>query len=184
MTRRCLLAAPLAPFAALLLAACSPMRMPEGAAAKAADYPVSPTLAPSDAAPNDLESQIAALGAAEAQLDRAIHRRAPGEAEERVSKKEETSPVVPIDPSKPPPKAAMREGQKDVRAGSDGAAVADPCATACSALSSMERAAKHLCDLTGDADSRCDNARSRVSGAAERVNASCPVCPGSRGATP
>lgn len=53
----------------------------------------------------------------------------------------------------------------------------NPCATACSALASMQRATDHLCGLTGDADARCSNARSRVQGARERVTDSCTCGP-------
>lgn len=49
----------------------------------------------------------------------------------------------------------------------------DPCFSACRALASMTRATAHLCGLTGDADPRCDSARSRLQGARERVEGSC-----------
>lgn len=55
-------------------------------------------------------------------------------------------------------------------------AATDPCAVACKALASMERAATYLCDLAGDTDARCTNARARVHGAGERVHAACPAC--------
>ncbi|WP_437683175.1 hypothetical protein [Sorangium sp. So ce131] len=53
---------------------------------------------------------------------------------------------------------------------------APPCETACRALASMERAAQHLCGLSGDADQRCDAARTRVKSATDRVEAQCPRC--------
>ena len=53
----------------------------------------------------------------------------------------------------------------------------DPCFSACRALASMTRATAHLCDLAGDADPRCDNARSRLRGARERVEGSCACGP-------
>lgn len=53
----------------------------------------------------------------------------------------------------------------------------DPCFSACRALASMSRATAHLCDLAGDADPRCDNARSRLRGARERVEGSCACGP-------
>jgi hypothetical protein len=170
MTRRRHLAAPLAPLAALLLTACAssaaktPAASSADAAPSSADRP--------EAALNDLEGQIAALGAAEAQLDRAI-RRPPADSVGKDSKKEEQERA-------PTPGTPMKSGQagaqKAYRAGADDLAGADPCVTACSALSSMERAARHLCDLTGDGDARCGSARERVAGATERVTASCPAC--------
>ncbi|KYF83873.1 hypothetical protein BE17_29950, partial [Sorangium cellulosum] len=53
---------------------------------------------------------------------------------------------------------------------------AAPCETACRALASMSRAAQHLCGLAGDADQRCDAARTRVKSATDRVEAQCPRC--------
>lgn len=177
MTRLRLLAAPFAPVAALLLAACAAQSGAKAPSAPSADAAPARVNAPQEEALNDLEGQIAALGAAEAQLDRAI-RRQPGAASGAVPMKkaenldrERESPRAPVTP----PRAGAAEMQRAYGASADDG-TADPCATACSALSSMERSAKHLCDLTGDGDARCDNARSRVAGATERVNASCPAC--------
>lgn len=52
---------------------------------------------------------------------------------------------------------------------------ADACTTACRALSSMERAAEHLCELS-EGDERCAGAQQRVARARERVTAQCPAC--------
>ena len=52
------------------------------------------------------------------------------------------------------------------------------CPNACAALSSMERAADHLCTLAGAADARCTDARERVKNATARVHAACPACGG------
>jgi hypothetical protein len=164
MTRRRLLAAPFAPIAALLLAACAqnaPSRAPAATAADAA----APSSA--DRPRDDLEGQLAALGAAEAQLDRAMGRPPAGDSKKKEEREVEHPPTS---------KAAQSEAPKAYRAGSDDLGGADPCALACSALGSMERAVRHLCDLTGDGDAQCDNARSRVARATERVSASCPVC--------
>ena len=180
MTRRRHLAAPLAPVAALLLAACA-SSPPSAPMASAVAYAPSMGATSADAAPNDLEGQLAALDAAEAQLDLAVRGSSiaqPGSAKD-LKKKEERAGDREPSPNAPR-KSAESEAQKGVGASADSAATADPCATACSALASMERATKHLCDLTGDGDARCDSARSRVSGATERVSASCPACPGPR----
>lgn len=50
---------------------------------------------------------------------------------------------------------------------------ADPCTVACRALASMERAAGHLCGLSGDSDPTCTSARERVKAASARVAARC-----------
>jgi hypothetical protein len=177
MTRRRHLAAPLAPVAALLLAACASSKAPPPSA-PAAESTLSMTATSADAAPNDLEGQLAALGAAEAQLDLVISR-SPLAARSAVDAKKKDGNGESEAPNAPR-KAEETRAQKGVATSADSAATADPCATACSALASMERATKHLCELTGDGDARCDNARSRVSGATERVSASCPACPESR----
>ncbi len=180
MTRRRHLAAPLAPVAALLLAACA-AKPSSAPTAPSADHAPSMEATSAGSAPNDLEGQLAALGAAEAQLDLALHR-APTALHRSaidVQKNEERA-----DERSQQPRSAARPAkpaaQKGVGASADSAAPADPCAMACSALSSMERATKHLCDLTGDGDARCDSARSRVSGATARVTASCLACAESR----
>jgi hypothetical protein len=174
MTKRRHLAAPLAPVAALLLAACA-SEPPRAMMAPPVEAPSLAT-ATMSAAPNDLEGQLAALGAAETQIDLAIRRSPLAQAGSAAKdqKKEEHDERAP--PSPVTRRAEESEAQKGFRANAGDSIAADPCATACSALGSMERAAKHLCDLTGDSDARCDNARSRVSGATERVNASCPAC--------
>ncbi len=47
------------------------------------------------------------------------------------------------------------------------------CATACKALESLARAARHICDV---APEKCDEAKSRLRAAADRVHAACPQC--------
>jgi hypothetical protein len=178
MTQRRHLAAPLAPVAALLLAACA-AEPPKAMMAPAAEAPTMAT-ASTFAVASDPAGALAALGAAEAQLDLAMRRAPPAQAGSAKDQKKEELDGERTPPSKSPRRAEEPEAQKAVRMGAGDSAVADPCATACSALESMERAAKHLCDLTGDGDARCDNARSRVSGATARVSASCPACAGGR----
>ncbi|MFS8071039.1 MAG: hypothetical protein ACMG6S_32120 [Byssovorax sp.] len=175
MTRRRHLAAPLAPVAALLLAACA-AKPSSAPTAPSADHAPSMEATSAGFAPNDLEAQLAALGAAEAQLDLAVRRAPIALHRSAIDQKKEERDDERSQQPKTSARAAESEAQKGVGASADGAASADPCATACSALSSMERATKHLCDLTGDGDARCDSARSRVSGATARVTASCPAC--------
>ena len=192
MTRRRHLAAPFAPVVALLfagcasfVAGCAAQSAPVASSSTMADRAPSGAVAAADASSNDLEGQIAALGAAEAQIARAIHVSLPGMTGKDADRKKaedqerarEPSSLATASPSSPPPLKAGQSSMPGVfRAGDDGMGGADACTTACSALSSMERAARHLCNLTGDGDARCDNARSRVSGASERVMASCPAC--------
>jgi hypothetical protein len=52
------------------------------------------------------------------------------------------------------------------------------CDVACRALASMQRAAEHLCELSGEDDERCSGARTRVRSATERVREACPACAG------
>lgn len=116
-------------------------------------------------APGDLDEQLAALSEAEAQLNQVFGG--------RVEKQEEAKPAAT------PPKTSKPSGdvtgvKKDK--GAEPLAQGDACGTACSALSSMERAAVHLCGLAGEGDPRCEGARTRVRSAADRVRASCPAC--------
>lgn len=55
----------------------------------------------------------------------------------------------------------------------DGDKPADACGVACSALASMERAARHLCELAGPDEPRCQSARERVKNANDRVATHC-----------
>jgi hypothetical protein len=57
---------------------------------------------------------------------------------------------------------------------------AGDCATACHALASMERATVHLCALaaTDDDHARCQEAKTKVLVARDRVRATCGSCPG------
>jgi hypothetical protein len=188
MTRRRHLAALFAPLAALLLAACAAQNAPVAPASPSADAaPMKANALLGEAAANDLEGQIAALGAAEDQIARVMLRSAGGALKDGATKKaeeqehaREPSSLATASPTTPPPPKVGQSSAGAYRATDDGLGGADPCVTACSALSSMERATRHLCDLTGEGDARCDSARSRVSGATERVTASCPACAGSR----
>jgi hypothetical protein len=77
----------------------------------------------------------------------------------------------------------VREAGPPAKGGAPGKADArrreanDGCATACRALASMTRSADHVCSMTNDGDARCQDARTRVKGAGDRVRASCPGCP-------
>ncbi|MEO5728369.1 MAG: hypothetical protein ABI134_27765, partial [Byssovorax sp.] len=95
------------------------------------------------------------------------------------------SPASPPSPAAPPPPSAAGQSEPSPRderpssvASGPTALSSDPCANACRALASMERATTHLCSLAGDADTRCEGARSRVKNASSRVHAECPACSG------
>jgi hypothetical protein len=53
------------------------------------------------------------------------------------------------------------------------------CAAACRALGSMERATGHLCDLATEHDDRrrCEDAKTAVLRAREKIRAACGSCP-------
>jgi hypothetical protein len=83
----------------------------------------------------------------------------------------DVGPTAPV----PRPQPGIAAARSDLdRAEREVAASRSDCATACRALSSMERAAEHLCAL--DAGTECSRARERVDAARERVRASCGGC--------
>ena len=54
------------------------------------------------------------------------------------------------------------------------------CRAACRALGSMDRAAGHLCELANDGSERstCEDAKTTLLGARDRVRTTCGSCPG------
>jgi len=76
-------------------------------------------------------------------------------------------------PPAPPPAAA---GGSDVAQSRSTARNGDRCVTACRALSSMNRAKRRLCSLTGADDGRCQQAETRVGAARKLVQQTCPTC--------
>ncbi|WP_437641267.1 hypothetical protein [Sorangium sp. So ce854] len=157
-----------------------------GGAAAQAPAPVAPepagaTFTPQEEAPAETaEDALAALERAEGELDRVLG--APGGSEGRVALESASPPPPTRSPAPAPP--ASDSAPRTTTAGAErpskkaeadkGAAA--PCETACRALASMSRAAQHLCGLAGDADQRCDAARTRVKSATDRVEAQCPRC--------
>jgi len=106
----------------------------------------------------------------------------------------EATPAPAPAPAPPPPAAAAAPTASGIaphvalqraRAEIDAAqraleTSAGDCTAACRALGSMDRATGHLCDLASDADDRrrCDDAKTRVLAARERVKTTCGSCPG------
>jgi len=153
--RPALLLAPLA-----LLTACA--AKPQAPTAPASETPAMAPAQPSPAtpgereevAPKDAESAAEELRAAESELERALAGRAD----------RDTGTVQPHGVSEGAP-------QK-----SPGPTRGDPCVTICRALSSMARATTHLCELAGESDHRCEDARTRTRSASDKVQAACPSC--------
>ena len=165
-------AAPLA-LLSLLLAACGGSAL-SGAAR------------PPEALPETTEGTLDVLDRAENDLRRALG----GMAAPSPSAAPQTEPLGAVKSSAqppPPPRAApVTQGEasprddrpSSVASGPPALSSGDPCANACRALASMERATSHLCSLAGDADARCEGARTRVKNAGARVHAECPACTG------
>jgi len=151
--RSSLLLAPL-----VLLAACAQQKAMSPAAPAPVMAPSSDAAADATAAtPRDAEGEVAALRDAEAEIERTF-----------------ASGAAPRDEAVRPQGAGEGAAQQKALEREEGGA----CHTACRALASMERSATHLCELTGDGDPRCGDARSRLSAASAKVKASCPMCQG------
>ncbi|WP_437291613.1 hypothetical protein [Sorangium sp. So ce406] len=139
--------------------------------------------------PETAEDALAALERAEGELDRVLGApsdTASGEGRAVESASPAAPPPAPATSPSPAPSPPTASDSAP-RATAAGAArpskkaepeqvTATPCETACRALASMDRAAQHLCGLAGDADQRCDAARTRVKNATDRVGAQCPRC--------
>jgi hypothetical protein len=140
------------------------------------------------------ERAYAAVGRAEGELALALGP-APGGAKDQgfaqPASPPPPPPPPPTEPSPPPPPVVVAQAappadaagrskteEQDAKQKSTPAASASPCVTACAALTSMERAADHLCTLAGAGDARCTDARARVESASKRVRAACPACAG------
>jgi len=174
---------------ASLLAAC-------GGAAPEAMAPPAPPPQPSSAAAPALQSQgdkslsaegaVAAVDSAERAIDRAL-----GVASQSTALAQSAGQTIaplappPPPPEPPPPPAKGRPSpsrepaspkKATIEEAPRAAPAAETCGTACSALASMERAADHLCGITGATDDRCTGARTRVKNASARVHAACPAC--------
>jgi hypothetical protein len=176
ITRKRSAAAPLA-LLSLVLTACGGSALTGGA------YPQEPlpatadgTMDAIDRAENDLRL---ALGATPSGAPAASsYAQAPGMPEATKA----APPPPPAAPPSPSPSVQGEASPRDERpssvASGPTALSSDPCANACRALASMERATTHLCSLAGDADARCEGARTRVKNAGARVRAECPACSG------
>jgi hypothetical protein len=122
--------------------------------------------------PSDVPSALTRLDQAESQLAQALGDPTFAEPPKPAEAQAGASPTS----APPPPPAAPAEAAAADSAGQS-ASPPDPCVTACRALASMGRSATHVCDLAGEGDARCEDARSRVSRATDRVRARCPSCP-------
>lgn len=160
--------------AATLLAACSASLSPNQ---KTSSQPIPLT---------DVDSALAELDRAEGEIRLHVpgDRQDVGAAAGRPAAAGQTAPTTPSPAPEPAPAAAPPPPAESEATGAAAPATpptfeaSDPCFTACRALASMERAASHLCGLTGEEDPRCDGAKGRVRNATERVRAGCPSCAG------
>ncbi|WP_437932110.1 hypothetical protein WMF37_23610 [Sorangium sp. So ce291] len=148
-----------------------------------------------EGSPGTAEDALAELERAEGELDRVLGAPAGGSEDRSAAQSAQPgdrspaapSPAAPppaTSPAPPAPPAATGSAPRPTTAGREHPSKkaeaeqvsAAPCETACRALASMSRAAQHLCGLAGDADQRCDAARTRVKSATDRVEAQCPRC--------
>lgn len=86
---------------------------------------------------------------------------------------------APSEPSSQPPQPAPAPPgltPQKPQAAESGSDDENHCRNVCEALSSMVRAVHHLCELTGDDDGRCTEAKGRAERAEQRVSQSCPAC--------
>jgi hypothetical protein len=118
-------------------------------------------------AATSVDQALADLQRAEGELGLAVQ--ALGAGPSRKSAAQEPAPAGTMSPD--------RAGAPAPRPAAEAELTSDPCFSACRALASMTRATTHLCDLAGDADQRCDNARTRLRSARERVEGSCTCGP-------
>jgi hypothetical protein len=159
--------APLAILPALALAACAAAPPP---AASPEPPPPGFASAGQPREPSPVDRDMLAIGKAEEEIDRFFP-----EAREPAGPSRKGRDLPPAPPPKPDQdgdKDSPKEARRSVTPGIGG----DPCAVACKALASMASSADHLCQLAGENDGRCEDARSRVRGASARVKSSCPGC--------
>jgi len=124
---------------------------PETPAAKPAAEPVS------------LEDAAKDFDDAERELAGMLQREQAAPREEAEARMPGDAPPSPLKQSEAAPAPTQARPQ-------------DRCGVACRALSSMRRSAARLCELSGEADSRCQDVQSRTDRARERVARTCPRC--------
>jgi hypothetical protein len=128
---------------------------------------------PAAGAPSDADGAIAEIDRAEGELQRALG--LPAFAE--PAKPGAQAPGEAMAQAQPPPAApAATRAADSASPKAEQESSQDACTTACRALAGMSRATGHLCDLSGEGDARCENARQRVRSATERVRSHCPAC--------
>ncbi len=92
---------------------------------------------------------------------------APPEAAEAPPEREE-APGQPVTGSNAPARKSAAVG----------ASVGSTCDLVCRALASMRRSADRICELVGDSDPRCSQAKKQVDDAARRVRSASCTCDG------
>jgi hypothetical protein len=167
---------PLALFALLSLGACA--AAPPPAAPAEPPSPTSFTLgSPHEQTPAD--GEMVAIGRAEAEIDRLFPEVTSEVTVRGGAPRKNGAPAQHAPPQADADGKAdkLAEKKEEEKPASSGPAITgDRCAIACKALASMSASADHLCQLTGEGDGRCDDARARVRGASARVRSACPAC--------
>lgn len=120
----------------------------------------------------DADSALAELSRAETEISSLL---GPAPASQAVAPAPPAASAAPAEPG-PQGQATVAQASKSAEHMSDQPAN-DACSIACRALASMDRAATHLCGLSGEGDPSCTSARERVKNATDRVSARCPCTP-------
>lgn len=134
-----------------------------GMAPKADAPPPSPTSAPAD----DADSAQNELDKGEWRITELFG--PPGGVRPSVNPEASAAPAASAAPTQP----AVQAPKAAELSGGDGSKAPDACTVACSALASMDRAARHLCEMAGPDEPLCTSARERVRNANDRVAAHC-----------
>lgn len=140
-----------------------------GAAGCGAGAVEAKSVSPKDTPLTDADSAIAELGRAEGEI-RSLFGPDAEAATVTTGTPGEPS-AAPPPPDQPVAQAAAPTAGRAEQVSTD--AAGDPCSIACRALASMDRAATHLCGLSGESDPACTSARERVKNASDRVSARC-----------
>lgn len=168
-----------AAFSAMLVAACAAPRAERGAAQPEAQ--AARAKAPADAEADAMQPSGSAQQQGYPQQPGMAPPPSPAPPAAGAPAPAETKPQSAAGPSRA---AAIARAGTDLEAAQRELDVAaGDCRNACRALGSMDRAAGHLCELArggrdGEETRRCDDARSKVLSARDRVKQTCGACPG------
>ena len=92
---------------------------------------------------------------------------------------ESAAPAPPAEPESAPEEAPVAKSESSSgESAAVGASAGSTCDLVCRALASMRRSADRICELVGDKDPRCTQARKQVDDAAHRVEGAGCTCSG------